>query len=353
MVCNLGRELMPFNLKLPFALPTLGRPRKGPSEIVGLDVATTALKVVRLKKTAEGVTVMSAAILPPLKLMGEGVGETALNLPKNLIANYTTLALTAETAVVRILGVPAAAGEPSEAQMREQAGLNEQYRIGYAPTVPHRGKGEVKMLAVGIPEEEVRAVLKLVAVGAPAPYSVEVAGLASLTAFLKGPGAQHAQDAVGVIESGARVTFLAVLNRNNLMLVRKFDFGAESIVAKVQQQLGVDHDTAQGIVSDGSFDISQPVHEVMDPFLRQLSISKDFVERREDCRVAKFYVSGGASLSHYWVEDISNAAGTEVERWNPFGSLRLAPDALPASLGGQETRFTAAVGGALGILDPP
>jgi Tfp pilus assembly PilM family ATPase len=90
----------------------------------------------------------------------------------------------------------------------------------------------------------------------------------------------------------------------------------------------------------------------MDPFLRQMSISKDFVERREDCRVLKVYVSGGTSLSRYWVDEIKSAAGTEVERWNPFASLRLAPDALPASLAGQETRFAAALGGCLRILEP-
>lgn len=346
---------MPLKLPfaLPFALPFMGRPRKGPSELLGLDLATTALKAVRMKKAADGITVMSAAVLPPVKLAGEGSGESTLNLAKNIIANYTVLSLTGESAVVRILGVPATAGDLTEAQVREQAGLNEQFRVGFAPTAPHRGKGEVRILAVGVPEEEIQAVLKLVAVGAPAPYSIEVAGLSAITALLKGPGAQHAQEAVGVIEAGARVTFLALLNRGNLVLVRKFDFGAESIVAKVQQQLGVDRDTAQGIVSDGSFDISQPVHELMDPFLRQVSISKDFVERREDCRVVKVYVSGGASLSRYWMDEVKSAAGSDVERWNPFGNLRLAPDAYPASLAGQETRFTAAIGGCLGILDPP
>lgn len=339
-------------LKLPFALPTLGRKRKGPSELLGLDIATSALKAIRVKKTAEGIAVMSVAALPPIKLTGEGAGEAALNLPKNLVANYTALSLTGESAVVRILGVPPSAGELTDAQVREQAGLNDSYRVGSAPTAPPRGKGEIKLLALGVPEAEVQAVLKLVAVGAPAPYAIEISGLAALTAFLKGPGAQHAQEAVGVIESGARVTFLALFHRGALVLVRKFDFGSESIIAKVQQQLGVDRDTAQGIVSDGSFDISQPVHEIMDPFLRQMSISKDFVERREDCRVVKMYVSGGTSLSRYWFDEVKNAAGTEVERWNPFASLRLAADAYPASLAGQETRFTAVVGGCLGILDP-
>jgi Tfp pilus assembly PilM family ATPase len=156
---------------------------------------------------------------------------------------------------------------------------------------------------------------------------------------------------VAVVDAGARLTFMALFNKGVLVLVRKFDLGTETIVTKVQQQLNVDRDTARGIISDGSFDISQSVRAVMDPFLRQLTISKDFVERREDCRVVKCYLSGGASLLRYGVDEIRGATGVDTGLWNPFANLQIADGAYPAELAGHEPRFAAAVGACLGVLE--
>jgi Tfp pilus assembly PilM family ATPase len=156
-----------------------------------------------------------------------------------------------------------------------------------------------------------------------------------------------------VIEAGGKVTVLALCNQGRLALIRKFDFGGEYLVAKVMQQMGVDHDIARGVISDGSFDISAASREVMGPFLRQLSISRDFVERKENCRILRIYLSGGLSRSSHWVEGVQKATGTEVEIWNPFDGLNLLNDAYPAELRDEEPRFAAAVGAGLGVFGEP
>jgi hypothetical protein len=337
-------------LQLP-QLPGKTRRRKSPSDIVTIDLGTTGLKVVRIKRAKDGLTAIGVDILPPITFAGQDAGtKPKLELPKTLLTNYAALTLGAESAVVRILSLPPKAEQPTEEQVREQVGLGPEFRVSFAVVSVPRPKAETKLLVVGVPEKDAQAVLSMVAVGVPAPFSLEAAGLPALTAYLKGPGVQHTQDAIGVVEAGARLTFLALFQKETLVLVRKFDFGGDALVAKVQQQLGVDRDTAQGIISDGSFDISQPVHDVMDPFLRQLTISKDFVERREDCHISRIYVSGGPSLSQYWTDAIQNAAGVEVMRWNPFDSLRLAEGAYPANLQGQQTRFATAIGAGLGVF---
>ena len=336
-----------------FALPFKGGQRKGPSDVIGLDFATTALKAVRMKKTKEGLLVTGVAALPAIPLeVSEESEKPGLSLPKNLLTNYAALTISGDGSSVRILSLQgASAAQIDDEHVREHVGLGQDYRVGYAVALAGRGKQETKLLVVGLPEKEAQSVLSLVAVGAPAPCALEIAGLSTLSAFLYGPGKAHEQDAVAVIDAGARLTFMALFNKGVLVLVRKFDLGTESIVTKVQQQLNVDRDTARGIISDGSFDISQSVRAVMDPFLRQLTISKDFVERREDCRVKKCYLSGGASLLRYSIDEIRGATGVETAMWNPFGDLRMADGAYPADLAGQEPRFAAAVGACLGVLE--
>ena len=58
----------------------------------------------------------------------------------------------------------------------------------------------------------------------------------------------HDADGVGVIDFGAEVTFFVLFNKHAVSLVRKFDIGANTILGKVQKSLGVDRDTALGIV---------------------------------------------------------------------------------------------------------
>jgi Tfp pilus assembly PilM family ATPase len=337
-----------------FQLPGRRRQHKRPSEIIGVDLSSTGVKVVRVKKTKEGVTCLGAQILSAAALAGEEAREGRFPVPKDLLSNYAAIAVTGEEAVVRILSlqVPADGSAPDVTRVREQVGLGEEYRLGSILTTPAKGKGEGKVLVAGLPEQQAAATVQMFSVGAPAPFSLELSGLAALDAFLVGPGAAQAQGAVAVIESGARITFMALFHRGVLSLVRKFDFGAEALIARVQHQLGVDRDTALGAMSDSSFDLSQALREVMDPFLRQLSISKDFVERREDCRVTTVYLSGGSSLLRHFGREIATATGLEAQTWNPFEGLRLEAGAYPAELDGQQTRFTAAIGAAWGVLAP-
>jgi Tfp pilus assembly PilM family ATPase len=335
--------------------------RKVPGELLVVDIGASGSKVVRVKKAKEGFTVLGADILPVISLNGNGSRDPAQlamlrEMPKPYKANYIALTVSGEKSVVRLLSLP---GQPQssaavESHLREHAGLEGDYRLSYSASPSQhgsRGRMETKYLAVAMPEHEAQAVLSLVPAGPPAPWSLELSGLGVLNAFLHGPGRGEVEGGVGVIEGGAHVTFLALFNKGRLVLVRKFDFGCDSLVTKVEQQMGVDREVAEGIIADGSFDISGCVKDVMAPFLRQLSISRDFVERQEKCRIGRLYISGGMSLSHYWVEGIKNGSKVDVQTWNPFDGVKVAAGAISEKLKGQETRFAAALGAAYGAYE--
>ncbi len=333
--------------------------RRGPSDLVGVDIATTGTKVVRARRGKDKPILAGLELLPPIPLkeleLDENDSYLRGILPKALLANYACLTSTGNSAVVRLLSLPGHTEQTQmvESQVREHIGLEGEYRLGYVITTPPKGKTETKMLVAALPEPEAQILLGLAPIGAPAPVSIEIAGLSVLNAFLHGAGVALEQESFGVLDAGARVCFLALFSKGNLALVRKFDFGGEAITAKVQQQLGVNREIAQGIISDGSFDISQSVHEVMDPFLRQLSISRDFVERREDCRLSKLYLSGGMNLSRYWVDELKKATGMGTETWDPFEAFSVSSNVIPPELAGQKSRFAAAVGAVLGAFDTP
>jgi Tfp pilus assembly PilM family ATPase len=104
-------------------------------------------------------------------------------------------------------------------------------------------------------------------------------------------------------------------------------------------------------MESGSFDISQAVSEVMEPFNKQLVISRDFVERRENCRIGHLFACGGMAGSRDWVADVQSATGMDVSAWNPFEGYAAADGAVPEELAGQESRFAAAVGSCLASFE--
>jgi Tfp pilus assembly PilM family ATPase len=210
------------------------------------------------------------------------------------------------------------------------------------------GRQDSNFLAAAIPEDDIRFLLNMFPSGAPAPAAVEVAGLAFVSAFLNSRGTECANDAVCLIEAGESVSHFAFLNKGTVVLVGKFDTGGSTLRRKVVEDLGVDDELAGSILTDHSINISSTMLDVMTPFLKQLSISKDFIERHQGCRVSKIYVSGGISLLPHWSAVVEQVLHTQVISWSPFENIQYESDLLTADLEGQATRFAAAIGAAIG-----
>jgi Tfp pilus assembly PilM family ATPase len=258
-----------------------------------------------------------------------------------------------ENAIIKLLSFPGRFDEAAETKVVESMGLDnpDNYRVSYKVISEGHGKAEAKVLTVAVPEADAAASVKLFASGLPVPLSLELSGLATISAFLHACGEQHKEEAVGVVDFGAHGTSFGLFNKNVLALIRRFPVGTGAVLAKVQETLGVDLDTARGIVSDGSYDISQSVSEVMEPLVKQLIVSRDFVERRENCQLTKLYASGALVVSRDLIDEMRSSVGVDVALWNPFQGLTLAPDAVPDSFAGQEWKFSAAVGACVATFE--
>ncbi len=335
--------------------------KRGPTDVVGIDVGTTAVKAVRIKALDGKMQLAGAEILPPAEVQQEAEPDSeaeapaagALNLSRKVTGRYASLALSGENAVVKLLNFPGQFTDESIDKLIQSLGLEnpENHRIGYKLISQGHGKNEAKVLAVAIPETDAAIINDLLPSGLPAPFSIEISGLATMTAFLHGPGAEQENEAVGVVDFGAHTTSFGLFNKNVLSLVRRFSLGTNSVLDNVQKTLGVDRETAQGIIADGAFDISQSVTDVLDPLLKQLIVCRDFVERREDCHVTKIFVTGGLALSSDSMEEMQSSLRVDVQAWNPLDYINTASDAIPESVAGNEWKLTAAIGAALATLE--
>jgi Tfp pilus assembly PilM family ATPase len=324
--------------------------QRGRTDVVGVDVGATAIKVVRLKALNRLATVVAVDILPAVSLPpGAGV-PPPVTLPRAVHGRHVALAYSGPGALVKLLTFPTHSEKSAETQVNELMGLADtsDYRVAYEPISESRT--EMRALAVALPDLAAVQLCALFPTGTPAPCSIEVAGLASMTAFERGPGRRHVEEAVAAVDVGAMVTTVAFYNKGALSLIRKFDFGSAVILKTVQETLGVDAEVAQGILADGSFDISQAIRKAMESFVQQFVISRDFVERRENCHILRLYACGGTAGTQGWASELESSSGLAPEFWNPFGELAVLPGAIPDALKGQEARFTAALGAAWAVL---
>jgi len=216
-----------------------------------------------------------------------------------------------------------------------------------------RGKGrqDSSFLAAAIPNDDVGFMLNMFPVGPPAPASLEVSGLAMIAAFQHAHGKQCENEAVCLIEAGESTSNFVFLNKGRVVLLGKVDFGSKQLRAKLAADLGVDDELADSIISDRSINISSSLASVLQPFAKQISISKDFIERHQSCRITKTFVSGGLSLLPSWKSEMSQMLHMDVSGWSPLETIQSESDVVPAEIETQATRFAAAIGAALGGLE--
>ena len=234
-------------------------------------------------------------------------------------------------------------------KLRELLNVEDDYRV--SATLVNRGQGrkDSSLLAAAIPEDDVQFLLNMFPAGPPAPASVEVAGLSFVAAFLNARGDECRDEAVCLIEAGDTVSHFVFINKGTVVLIGKFGFGGSNLREKVIKDLGVDEELADTIMSDQSINISTTMNDAMTPFFKQLSISKDFIERHQGCRISKMYVSGGLSLLPNWSSLVEQMLHAEVQHWSPFENIQYDhPNIIPEHLASQATRFAAAMGAAIG-----
>ena len=324
---------------------------KDVNEATGIDFSFSGVKVVRVKKTGGTYQLLGASLLPAVEL-DAGLREH-LNLPKALVANYAGVAYTGKDAVIRVLSVPLADDQDAlaiDSLLRSQLNVNETFRTGSFVIHKARAKQNSSVLGVAVPAKEVALLLQAFADGAPALRSVEVASLSTFSAFHELYGDDYKEQCICLLDSGRTRTTAVFMERGTVLLYAKFDVGADTLNRQIETDLGVDNEMVRTILAGGSVDISSSVDVVQAPVLRQLSVSRDFVARKAKMPVSHVFMSGGMSQSEHWMKPIESSLGIPCSVWDPLEPMKMADGVWPDVLQGQQHRFCAAIGAAIGAL---
>lgn len=319
------------------------------TDALGVDFGSTSTKLVRLRKSGNGINLVDADVMPALEFDSPNP-PLKLNIPKKLSAPYVAAALTGHDSHVRFMFISSNLNEGRAIQQRvgKSLSLGKEHRVGYS--IVERGKDVLdhKVLAAGIPQDDLRNIRKLFAANHPSLISLEMAGLSALNSFSHTSQVQEAEGIVCYLEAGASAIFVSFFLEGQLRLVRKFDHGSLFIQRRIQDVLNINEDDALTILFE---DATMLLEQSLDPIstmTQEISISCKFVERNENSRIQSVYASGGLSYSPYWNFKLSQIMGVEPEVWNPFTPNGIK--SYPKGVYGVESMFAPAVGAALAIL---
>ena len=190
------------------------------TDLVGVDFSTTATKVVRLNNQKGKLSLAGLDLLPAVDF---GAVASRMELPRNMTSYYGCLAYTGSAAVVRMVNAPLPANDETlpEPKLRELLNVTEDYRVSARLLKRGKGRQDSSLLAAAIPQDDVRYLLGMFPAGPPAPASLEVSGLAFVSAFLNARGTECKDTAVCLFEAGESISHFAFLNKGALALVGK------------------------------------------------------------------------------------------------------------------------------------
>ena len=311
--------------------------------LLGLDFGASGVKLVRIKKTKEGVQLVAADILPATDLHH----PERPDIPKPLSAYYAALCASIDDSIVRVFTQPLKEDDSIEELTKENLSVPANHRVAFKVLDRQTARRDSSVLGAAISNDAVQHFLELFASGAPALHSMEIAGLSAFSAFWMDGSRLQQNETVCLIEAGARYTYIGFFHKKRLLLVNRFAVGSETLSQQVQQDLGVDTDMARTVLSGGSVDISGSVRTAFGPFLKQLSIYREFIERQHKTRLTSVHLSGGLAASPDWRGALAELLGLEPHVWNPFDRVIVPDDLDLVRFKGQESRFAAALGAAL------
>jgi Tfp pilus assembly PilM family ATPase len=334
--------------KLIEKIGSKNRSQKRLADLVGIDFSTTATKVVRLKQNKSETTLAGMDLLPAVDFSQT---SKRIELPRNMSSNYGCIAYSGPAAVTRMVNAPLSGSEAlPEKKIRELLNVTDDFRVSARLIQQGKGRRDSSFLAAAIPKDDVKYLLNMFPAGPPAPASIEVAGLSFVSAFVHALPEEAANKAVCLVDAGESMTHFVFMNKGEVVLVGKMPFGGKTLRNKLSNDLGVDEEIAQSILSDRSINISSSLSGSMAPLTKQISISRDFIERHQGFRVSGVYLSGGLCMLPSWAQEVSGQLQVEASTWNPLANIQYDEESISAEMVQQASRFTAAIGAAIGGL---
>lgn len=209
-------------------------------------------------------------------------------------------------------------------------------------------KNKLKILLVAVPNELINQYRQI-----STDSNLELIALeAEVFGLLRSLVPQDEKGIISLIDIGDQSTTCSIIEKSILIKSHSFDFGGNQLTEQIANSLSVDYRTAENLKTEYGLrfgeekNIRQLLLPLIDSFLMEIEkISKNFYQT-EKKEIEKFILAGGTSLLPGLKEYFENYLQKEAEIANPFSKI-FYPPILEDELKKMGPSYAIAVGMAL------
>jgi type IV pilus assembly protein PilM len=312
---------------------------------IGLDIGSSAIKLVQVSHTKQGVTLENIAYSQleqdviydgAIRDMGRVVESV-----KALIATHTikvknvALSVGGHSVIVKKISIPAVSDKDLSESIHWEA---EQY-IPFDPTDVYLDyqvlqtrpeQGQMDVLLVAAKRDVVDQYVQVVRDAGLKPVVVDTDCFAVQNAFELSYGLPQDQ-LIALVHVGAENMNLNVISYGITAFTRDLHMGANLYTAEIVKQMGVSYEDAEAYKLGGANQIlPQEVERVLNAmsenFAAEINRSLEFhLATSGEERFHKVYLSGGGARLPHLAAEIARKSRTEVELLDPFRAVRIDP----------------------------
>jgi len=310
------------------------------NEVLGLDIGSSSVKMVQLRKNHANYVVTAAHVVEigngdesnPARREIKTVGAIQDCLQgSGITTKLAVCGLCGPEVAVRDFNFPALPKEEVEPAITLEASQVCPFSIDDS-TVDYQlipdSTNTISGVLVAATNKLIRAKSRLVEDASLNCVLMDVEGLALLNCLAKYEKPEAGQTRA-VLNIGSSFTTLAIVGDNNLPFVRDIAYGGNDIVKQIAAQCGVSTETVSTTLT-GPEDTDQAQHDIeqgLGQACRKLMVDVNetlryYSAQEKNTAVEKIFVCGGFAAAKGFVKILNTQLDAAVELWNPFDKIR-------------------------------
>lgn len=325
-------------------LPFLG---KRAQKLLGIDISTTAVKLLELSKTGDRYHIESYGVepLPPNAVVEKNVTdvEAVGDVISRLVARTrpsiksAAVAVSGAAVITKTIEMDANLGDDErEMQLRVEADQHipfplDEVRMDFQVLGPvENNPNRVEVLLVASRTENVELRTDALEIGGLKPTVVDIEAYAMERAFqLVLADLPHADEieTVAIFDVGATMSTLNVLHQGRVVYTREQMFGGKQLTEEIQRRYGISMEEAGLAKKTGELPDDYET-EVLQPFkdaiVQQVNRSLQFFfGSTQFNEVDHVLLAGGSASIAGLAELVQEKVGSNCSVANPFGNMTL------------------------------
>lgn len=344
--------------------------------VIGIDISSTSVKVLELSMNGSGYRVEHHGVEPlPANCITEkvisdvdAVGETIRKVIKKSgsKAKKCALAVAGSAVITKVITMPSSLSDRDmEAQIQIEADQYipyalEEVNLDFNVLGPTDGNPETVdvLLAASRSENVDMRVAAAADIAGLMPIVVDVEAYAIENVFPlltdQIPN-QGADKTIGILDIGATMTSLNVMQNGSMIYTREQPFGGKQLTEEIMHQYGLTYEQAGQTKKEGGLPENY-VTDLLEPFKVTAAQQANrflqfFYSASQHSTVDHLVLAGGCASIPGLDDIIQNELGISVSIANPFDHISLGSKVNPQALGNDAPAMLIASGLALRAFD--